>query len=929
MEVISSWSAETVSAYLQGLEASVQRYPFQEWGIGGRELLDLSPQYLEALGVRSIGHQEVILEAVEQLCALHYDLHRESLHFLTDKLYRATQVLHSHLTTLRRAPVSQSSAISPSHKQLTCIIDIVSAARVLFSWLNRYLFTRLNDYSASRDVIALCAELAEMLHKDWTESKVEARILTICENICGICISILNYSPESLLSQTATLELVQLYPQPSCSLGLEVKSTSSGQHFVYQTAPESPARQCETIHPGDEIIKVNEQVVVGWTHKNLIRKLQEKSNCVSLILKKVSLPASKSPASQSKSNTRESFNSRSTDRSPSHTLARIIFATTEDKTPKEHVLALKTSIPNLVPTHRHLVATQSIPASLPDKLLRSKIFIRKTSSSSESYSESNKDSPSESKSPGHNTWPHSEPSPHFKPHASSIFPSLHISSTSPVLPAQPEMISSNIFAKTLTPVIQSSPDAEQQGVKQFQKQPDVQSGLETVKPIDDEEITRILMDLAVEATAQPSQAAPREGEGSGAQTDLAHRLDNLERQLSLVVPKKAANKKRHLVPAYDEEDLFASFGSEEEQEIDVPLSEAELRSASSSSVQKTLGFQSPNIKKKLNVSETDSSPTSDKESVQYKHAFCVSTKLSRRRVSCKDLGSPDCDGWLMQKKENVSFMSQRWKRYWCILKKDKLYWYNGPQDEKALGLVNVSAYNLESPWEAKHKKKYEFQLSHPTHKPFLFAAENLTEMKKWVTCLVKTLQKYKVQPNANHSKEDCYSETEAEDDDQPKAQDVVKNSVVAMKSPVSPREKGVIRAEDCSNTQSQDDLHLMMTCLKQGGVSLIGKKTTMTRDEYRRSFAKRNKNPAINQKAHTLRVLQSTLKAKIQELEALNQVLDHPNLNSSTFQKWKSEHEQLYGTVGSAAAEEYAYSMDIDKNAAESSKGSDESEASD
>lgn len=53
-----------------GLEPSVQHYPFKEWDITGQDLLDLSPQHLDTLGVKSIGHQEVILEAVEQLCAL-------------------------------------------------------------------------------------------------------------------------------------------------------------------------------------------------------------------------------------------------------------------------------------------------------------------------------------------------------------------------------------------------------------------------------------------------------------------------------------------------------------------------------------------------------------------------------------------------------------------------------------------------------------------------------------------------------------------------------------------------------------------------------------------------------------------------------------------------------------------------------------------
>lgn len=53
-----------------GLDAAVQGYPFEEWGLASTELLRLSEGALEALGVWRVGHQELLLEAVEQLRAL-------------------------------------------------------------------------------------------------------------------------------------------------------------------------------------------------------------------------------------------------------------------------------------------------------------------------------------------------------------------------------------------------------------------------------------------------------------------------------------------------------------------------------------------------------------------------------------------------------------------------------------------------------------------------------------------------------------------------------------------------------------------------------------------------------------------------------------------------------------------------------------------
>ncbi|KAL0156590.1 hypothetical protein M9458_047836, partial [Cirrhinus mrigala] len=47
----------------------------------------------------------------------------------------------------------------------------------------------------------------------------------------------------------------------------------------------------------------------------------------------------------------------------------------------------------------------------------------------------------------------------------------------------------------------------------------------------------------------------------------------------------------------------------------------------------------------------------------------------KRRISCKDLGRGDCEGWLWKKKDAKSYFSQKWKKYWFVLKDACLYWY--------------------------------------------------------------------------------------------------------------------------------------------------------------------------------------------------------------------------------------------------------------
>lgn len=53
-----------------GLDDSLQDYPFEGWELPGKYLLQLCPHSLEALTVWPLGHQELILQGVEQLQAL-------------------------------------------------------------------------------------------------------------------------------------------------------------------------------------------------------------------------------------------------------------------------------------------------------------------------------------------------------------------------------------------------------------------------------------------------------------------------------------------------------------------------------------------------------------------------------------------------------------------------------------------------------------------------------------------------------------------------------------------------------------------------------------------------------------------------------------------------------------------------------------------
>ncbi|XP_077193799.1 connector enhancer of kinase suppressor of ras 1 isoform X3 [Paroedura picta] len=741
MEPISTWSPKMVVAWLTGLDPVLQDYPLETWDLNGKQLLHLSYRDLEALGMSRVGHQELLLEAVEQLCVLNYELGTANLQTLTEKLQGVVQTICTFILSHRKVSTYNGDAVEkPSSELLACVVEVIGAAKGLFLWLNRYLFSHLNDYSASRDIIWLCGDLSETMQKDCTVSEREDRILLIGKHISGICEHILSYSPTNLLNQTAVLETVTLVQAgPEDSLGIEIKSSPSCLHFISGTAPESPVEHYSRVLPGDEIVQVNDQVVVGWTRINLVKKLLETPSRVTLVLKKIPL------------------------------------------------------------------------------------------------------SPSSPSCPGS---PQQQPEDCFSDAAESLSPR-------------------SVESPTSSASLSSSTTAE----------------LEE-------------RDLALD-----TPAAEEEEVGMAS---------------SPMFEEEPSSTGATIGPAMEDQSLGADC-----KEYNNPPGAAMPAKPSTLDLG-SLGSASPGngfVRGSPGLGSADSSREGSTECRRKQKG--MATRLSRRRISCQDLGQVDCDGWLLKKKDHVGFMAQKWKRFWFVLKGQALYWYSHPNDEKAVGLINVSTYKLESTKE--QKKKYVFQLTHEKYKPFIFAAETLADLSMWVSRLITSMMKYlSVTQSGPHNQEDCYSETEVEDpdddsprpnfDEQPKRRELERDVLLRGSNETpngSPLHSPVSWPKACGSPASSptdpagEELESLIKCLKQGGVSLIGKQQTFTREQYRKSFVKRNKNPEINEKVHLIRTLQSTLKAKTAELQLLDALLDDSELTSEKFKHWKVQNQELYQEIQS------------------------------
>uniref|UniRef100_A0A674N190 Connector enhancer of kinase suppressor of Ras 2 n=1 Tax=Takifugu rubripes TaxID=31033 RepID=A0A674N190_TAKRU len=268
MEPVSKWTTGQVVDWMKGLDDCLQQYVcvFERGGVCGERLLRISHAELEELGVSRIGHQELILEAVDLLCALNSGLETESVRTLAHKLGASAKNLQNFISGRRRSSQSESrSSRRLPNDLLTSVVDLITAAKSLLAWLDRSPFAAVADYSVTRNnVIQLCLELTTIVQQDCTVFETENKILHVCKTLSEVCEHIVCVSSDPLVSQSAHLELVHLTNiKPSEGLGMYIKSTYDGLHVITGTTEGSPADRCKKIHAGDEVIQVNHQTVVG------------------------------------------------------------------------------------------------------------------------------------------------------------------------------------------------------------------------------------------------------------------------------------------------------------------------------------------------------------------------------------------------------------------------------------------------------------------------------------------------------------------------------------------------------------------------------------------------------------------------------------------------------------------------------------------
>ncbi|KAI9515717.1 hypothetical protein NQZ68_022071 [Dissostichus eleginoides] len=665
------------------LDDCLQQYvkSFEREQMGGEQLLHITHQELEELGVTRIGHQELILEAVDLLCALNYGLETENLRTLSHKLNASAKNLQNFILGRRRGGHYDGRASRRLPNDfLTSVVDLIGAAKNLLAWLDRSPFASVTEYSLLKNnIVQLCLELTTIVQQDCTVYETENKILHVCKTLAGICDHIISLSSDSLVSQSAHLEVVHLTSiMPSEGLGMYIKSTYDGLHVITGTTENSPADLCKKIHAGDEVIQVNHQTVVGWQLKNLVNALREDPCGVILTLKKRPQNTLSSTPALLRNVRWKPLGLQPVPTSPTST----------SPTPVGTLGMSKMDAPSMQDVY--ILSPVSGLYSTRDEMgLMSCDEINRYSVSSQSGSKG------------------SEAVSYYLDQDSGQYFSL-LEGDGPL---------GSDYDRT-----------RNTGVRRRDKTPTHDSDNSLLRYLSDDKI--LVIEEEPEGPGRESRRdstrRSRRKSRNPSSPSFPISPSMLSSTLRLDQPPEALPRGADTLRA-DTIDRYSGSGS-----------------SGAASMRKSFHYTSLRTKTK-------------------KRSKGSLTSASRRRISCKDLGHGDCEGWLWKKKDAKGYFTQKWRKYWFILKESCLYWYTNQNDEKAEGFISLPEFRIDRAIECR--RKFAFKACHPKIKSFFFATDCLEEMNRWMNRLGLAAIGYTPDDKVPRPDEDYWSESDQDEVD--------------------------------------------------------------------------------------------------------------------------------------------------------------------
>ncbi|ELU11460.1 hypothetical protein CAPTEDRAFT_221602 [Capitella teleta] len=754
---VPGWQHDQVANWLRGLDDVILPYVhcFLNAEIGGSRLLCLTRYDLEKMNITKVGHQELILEAVELLSSLSHELESETMQSIALQVSCKATCLHNVLK-------AQLAVEPDKHKRLPLnvladISDCICSIKTMVSWLDRSPFDVADCYKKLRNaVVKHGLSITQAVHND----NARAAIMTSCRSLADLCDGLIQSSKDPLVIQPASLEMAVIRKKPDEELGMHIQSSYNGTHAIGGIKMDSPADLCGKIEEGDEVIQVNYQTVLGWQLKKLVTALKDNAKEVTLTLKKRPYHS-------------HQFGPQTNKRSAAKNLKQSTFPKALRRKSGDSQKGMRSSLKDFLNT---------VPPPTGEVL-------------SDTPRENNTDNEAEE------VFQEGHPSPAFHP-VESKHRRATVSGGSPTV-KRPSIMISQFSAGRPKSFTVSSPSSE--GSHGSMGSP----GNEVTSPDDNKLKVSDAYELSPMIAAKGSMSVtpsislsdgssllPSFEYNSGHAANSAHRRKASE-VASREIPGSEVKGSPQLmrltrIDSNRRAELSERDRSNSVDSIDRPpasdLEELDLCSNLAQSY--TVNIVGGVAQKVPTSKDPRDSPTLQSPTNSLLRRMKGTGRRfggANRRVSCKDLGGGDCQGWLWKKKEGHGLRQGKWVKRWFVLKQHNLYYYKDPEDQKAAGLIHLPGFQISPAPEIK-SKKFAFKSHHPGT-TFYFAAERQPDLAKWMnkmglaaialdTSHMASIAGFKVHdPNLPGMDAAYYSQSESEEED---------NTTPSQSSPGSP-----------------------------------------------------------------------------------------------------------------------------------------------
>lgn len=191
----------------------------------------LNHQSLDKLGVTKLGHQELLLEAVDLLNHLCYQSESETVQSLSLALSTRSRQLLIELQDAHNCSDQVPSSL------LLAVSYLMIASKALMSWLDRYPFDEDDDFCNYRNhVVNLSLEITTLIHPEKSNSSFQLNwkdnIAKKCQKLIEYCEDLVQRSREPIVCQPVYFEIAVIKRHINEEWGMHIQSSYLGTHII-------------------------------------------------------------------------------------------------------------------------------------------------------------------------------------------------------------------------------------------------------------------------------------------------------------------------------------------------------------------------------------------------------------------------------------------------------------------------------------------------------------------------------------------------------------------------------------------------------------------------------------------------------------------------------------------------------------------------